>query len=78
MGVSLLVLFLFDFPWFFRIAAVLQIISSLENIGITLVLSHWECNVPSLRHAIKMSHLIDSIKKEMENGGEEKRDEVSL
>jgi phosphatidylglycerophosphate synthase len=52
MGVSAMVLFIFDISWPFRIAAVFQALVASEEIAITLKLSELQNNVPSLWHVI--------------------------
>jgi phosphatidylglycerophosphate synthase len=52
MGVSAMVLFIFDISWPFRIAAAFQALVASEEIAITLKLSELQNNVPSLWHVI--------------------------
>jgi CDP-diacylglycerol--glycerol-3-phosphate 3-phosphatidyltransferase len=52
MGVSAMVLFIFDISWPFRSAAVFQALVACEEIAITLKLSELQNNVSSLWHVI--------------------------
>ncbi|PKM12560.1 MAG: CDP-alcohol phosphatidyltransferase [Gammaproteobacteria bacterium HGW-Gammaproteobacteria-3] len=54
MGLTLYVLFLGGPAQPFRIAAVLCLLSAVEEVAITWLLSKPECNVPSFWHALKM------------------------
>ncbi len=53
MGPSLLVLFLGGLSWPFRLSAVVVVITGLEELAITALLSSWRPNVPSFWHALK-------------------------
>jgi hypothetical protein len=52
MGVSAMLLFIFDISWPFRGAAVFQALVACEEIAITLKLSELQNNVHSLWHVI--------------------------
>ena len=57
MSISVFSLLLFDFPWLFRVFALLQILVALEEIAITLTLRSLRNNVRSYWHA---RHLEDN------------------
>lgn len=52
LGAAFLLLVLFNLTWPLRAAAVLLVLSAIEEVAITLVLPAWRANVPSLRHAL--------------------------
>jgi len=51
LSVATLVMILFEVAWPFEIAAVILVLSALEEIAITMTLPEWRSNVPSLWHA---------------------------
>jgi len=53
MTFALFGLFVFDLPWLFHLAAVIQFIAGLEHLTITLRLSEPQINVPTFWHARK-------------------------
>lgn len=53
MGITLYVLFLGGPAWPFRIAAIICILSALEEIALTILLSDPQSNIRSIWHAIK-------------------------
>lgn len=55
MSISVFTLLLFDYPWLFRIFAVLQILVCIEEIAITLTLRKLRNNVPSYWHARRLT-----------------------
>jgi CDP-diacylglycerol---glycerol-3-phosphate 3-phosphatidyltransferase len=54
MGAGLLLLFGFQTPWVFRVAAVVLLIAEVEEIAITMVLREWRADVPSVVHAVRL------------------------
>lgn len=52
LGVAFMLWVLFHLTWPLRAAAVLLVLSAIEEVAITLVLPAWRANVPSLRHAL--------------------------
>jgi len=55
MGVSTLLLFVGGPAWPFRLSTFILALAQLEEIAITIVLSEWRSNVPSLVHALRLS-----------------------
>ena len=55
LGVAFMLLVVFHLTWPLRVAAVLLVLSAIEEIAITLVLPAWRANVPSLRHALRVN-----------------------
>lgn len=54
MGISTLLLFGGGPAWPFRFSTVVLVITQIEEISITAVLSQWHSNVPTLWHAMRM------------------------
>lgn len=55
MGVSTLLLFVGGPAWPFRLSTFILALAQLEEMAITIVLSEWRSNVPSLVHAVRLS-----------------------
>src|SRR5262245_14406513 len=55
MGAGLLLFLGFDAPWLFRAAVILLLLSAIEEIAITAVLSQWRANVPSFFTALRIA-----------------------
>jgi CDP-diacylglycerol--glycerol-3-phosphate 3-phosphatidyltransferase len=55
MGPAMLVLFAFDYPWPFRLAALIFLLAEIEEIAITAVLPEWHADVRSLVHARRIA-----------------------
>ena len=60
MGPSLLVLFLDGPAGFFRLSAMVVVITGLEELAITAVSPRWRSNVPSIWHALRPSEELRS------------------
>jgi CDP-diacylglycerol--glycerol-3-phosphate 3-phosphatidyltransferase len=54
-SMSILLIFAFSITWFFRCAALFQILVALDTIAITIMLPTWQCNIRSFWHALKLS-----------------------
>lgn len=55
MGVSTFLLFAGGPAWPFRFSTAVLVITQIEEISITVVLSEWRSNVPSLWHAMRLA-----------------------
>jgi CDP-diacylglycerol--glycerol-3-phosphate 3-phosphatidyltransferase len=47
--------------WVFEVAVPLVVISAIEEVGITVVLSEWRNNVPSIWHALRRRRKTQSV-----------------
>ncbi|MRR33890.1 CDP-alcohol phosphatidyltransferase [bacterium] len=55
MGISTFILFAGGPAWPFRFSTAVLVLTQLEEISITVVLSEWHSNVPSLWHAMRLA-----------------------
>jgi CDP-diacylglycerol--glycerol-3-phosphate 3-phosphatidyltransferase len=53
LGIGALVLLIGDSPWLLRLAAVVVVLSDIEELAMMWVLPEWQPNVPSLWHALR-------------------------
>lgn len=58
LGAAFLLLVLFNLTWPLRAAAVLLVLSAIEEIAITAALSTWRANVSSLAHAMRVKRSV--------------------
>lgn len=60
MGLAVPLLLFFDMPWFFRGAALFQMVCAADELGITLLLRDCQHDVPSVIHALRQRRADES------------------
>ena len=58
-GAGAIIAVTWGWPWLFRAGAAVAVYSVLEEIAITFTLKQWTANVPSIRHARRVSSALD-------------------